>query len=63
MAVGESQLRQGKNEWLKLAAKRLMSPTDYLTLDYQADADLLVIRYNKRRINLQQKRLSKGRDL
>ena len=48
MAV--QQLNETTNktgEWLKLAGERLAEiPNDYVTLKYQEDVDLLVIRFN-----------------
>lgn len=45
MAVRQLKTNKG-SEWLKLAGKRLQLPTGDLQLNYQSDADLLVIRLN-----------------
>lgn len=61
MAVRQlNQTINKSSEWLKLANKRINIPGNYVILKYQADVDLLVIRFNDGKSTYSKDDMDKG---
>jgi uncharacterized protein YuzE len=61
MAVRQlNQTINKSSEWLKLANKRINIPGNYVILKYQADVDLLVIRFNEGKSTYSKDDMDKG---
>lgn len=48
------------NEWIELAKKRVTLPTDWLTVEYQKDADLLYITFSEAKTTKTKSQIDKG---